>query len=187
MEAKKIEAKSYAEKLIKVVAKKIDVDVSKYDMDEMIMGMLVELEHGSIVDKTNVTDDDPIKTFQIMLAHLNEIPDYYTRLKKMEDEAESVDTETEKYDEENENNSEKEIKKENISKRFKELCGLIINENKNQLRSVEFQDRVKKNVLNEEIDKNKFDIIKFDNDGIGKDKDEEEVNLYKMDKKKKGN
>ena len=37
---------------------------------------------------TIVTDDDPLMTGKIALAHLNEFPDYYTRLKKMEDEAE---------------------------------------------------------------------------------------------------
>jgi hypothetical protein len=34
-----------------------------------------------------VTDDEPIRTGKIALAHLKEIPDYYTRLAAMEDEA----------------------------------------------------------------------------------------------------
>jgi len=37
---------------------------------------------------TNVTNDDPIMTGKIALAHLNEFADYYTRLEKMEREAE---------------------------------------------------------------------------------------------------
>ena len=49
--------------------------------------MDVELEHGSIDSLTNLTDDEPLSTAKIALAHLNEIPDYYTRLKKMETEA----------------------------------------------------------------------------------------------------
>jgi hypothetical protein len=36
-----------------------------------------------------VTDDDEIVTGKIALAHLNEFPDYYTRLAKMESEAEA--------------------------------------------------------------------------------------------------
>ena len=32
--------------------------------------------------------DDPIVTGKIALAHLNEFPDYYTRLEQMEAEAE---------------------------------------------------------------------------------------------------
>ena len=45
--------------------------------------MNVELEHGFKGD-WNVTNSDPIATAKIALAHLDELPDYYTRLKKME-------------------------------------------------------------------------------------------------------
>ena len=51
------------------------------------MGMDVELEHGLHDPQTNVTDDDPVITGKIALAHLNEFPDYYTRLDRMEEEA----------------------------------------------------------------------------------------------------
>ena len=51
------------------------------------MGMDVELEHGTENSLTNVTNDDPLLTGKIALAHLNEFPDYYTRLDEMEDEA----------------------------------------------------------------------------------------------------
>ena len=51
------------------------------------MGMEVELEHGLQDPATNVTGDDPLVTGKIALAHLNEFPDYYTRLDRMEAEA----------------------------------------------------------------------------------------------------
>ncbi len=51
------------------------------------MGMEVELEHGLHDLLTNVTDDDPVVTAKIALAHLSEFPDYYTRLERMEAEA----------------------------------------------------------------------------------------------------
>jgi hypothetical protein len=51
------------------------------------MGLNVELEHGAIHKKTNVTDDDGKLTGEIALAHLKEFPDYYTRLGKMENAA----------------------------------------------------------------------------------------------------
>ena len=51
------------------------------------MGMDVELEHGVRSPKTNVTNDDPLMTGKIALAHLNEFADYYTRLSEMEKEA----------------------------------------------------------------------------------------------------
>lgn len=49
--------------------------------------MNVELEHGRHDPLTNVSDDDPHVTAKIALAHLNEFPDYYTRLERMEEEA----------------------------------------------------------------------------------------------------
>jgi hypothetical protein len=48
--------------------------------------MDVELEHGTSDPGTNVTDDD-IMTAKIARAHLNEFPDYYTWLAKMQAEA----------------------------------------------------------------------------------------------------
>ena len=74
-------AKQYGEKL--------GVDWSQFDVEQFRMGMDVELEHGTIDAHTNVTNDDPLTTAKIALAHLNEFPDYYTRLEKMEHEAEA--------------------------------------------------------------------------------------------------
>ncbi|GAI57757.1 unnamed protein product [marine sediment metagenome] len=66
----------------------LGIDWSKFDIEQYRMGLDVELEHGKVDRHTNVTDDDPIMTGKIALAHLNEFPDYYTRLEKMEREAE---------------------------------------------------------------------------------------------------
>ncbi len=60
-----------------------------YDVEQFRMGLDVELEHGLHDASTNVTNDDPLLTGKIALAHLNEFPDYYTRLEKMEQEAEA--------------------------------------------------------------------------------------------------
>jgi hypothetical protein len=51
--------------------------------------MDVELEHGARDPETNVTDDDIVVTAKIARAHLNEFPDYYSRLVVMEAEAEA--------------------------------------------------------------------------------------------------
>lgn len=71
------------------VAKQLEVDFAKagFDLEQLKNGMDVELEHGTCDPKTNVTGDDPVLTGKIALAHLNEFPDYYIRLKKMEDNA----------------------------------------------------------------------------------------------------
>ena len=66
----------------------IDWDASRFDVEQFRIGLHVELEHGRRDPETNVTDDDRIITGKIARAHLNEFPDYYTRLAKMEAEAE---------------------------------------------------------------------------------------------------
>ncbi|MEC1698267.1 DUF5661 family protein, partial [Schinkia azotoformans] len=65
----------------------IDFTKSKFDLNEFWMGVNTELEHGNQSSQTNVTGDDPIITGKIALAHLNEFPDYYKRLKVLEEEA----------------------------------------------------------------------------------------------------
>ena len=65
----------------------IGIDWNKCDIEQFQMGLEVELEHGTINPKTNVTNDDLLLTGKIASAHLNEFPDYYTRLAKMEAEA----------------------------------------------------------------------------------------------------
>ena len=65
----------------------IDWDISPFDVEQFRVGMTVELEHGLRDERTNVSNDDPHVTAKIALAHLNEFPDYYTRLERMEEEA----------------------------------------------------------------------------------------------------
>ncbi|HST32144.1 MAG TPA: DUF5661 family protein [Solirubrobacteraceae bacterium] len=66
----------------------IDWATSPFDVEQFRTGMDVELEHGTQDLETNVTDDDVTVTAKIARAHLNEFPDYYTRLAVMEAEAE---------------------------------------------------------------------------------------------------
>jgi hypothetical protein len=64
----------------------IDWDQAGYDLDQFRRGMNVELEHGRRDPQTDVTGDDPLTTGKIALAHLRELPDYYTRLAALEGE-----------------------------------------------------------------------------------------------------
>lgn len=73
----------------KEIGKKLGIDWSKWDTEQFRRGMNVELEHGTEDPHTNVTNDDPLITGKIALAHLNEFPDYYTRLDEMENEADA--------------------------------------------------------------------------------------------------
>jgi hypothetical protein len=67
----------------------IDWSTGDVDLDQFRKGLSVELEHGTADPQTDVTHDDELVTGKIALAHLREIPDYYTRLQAMEAEAES--------------------------------------------------------------------------------------------------
>jgi hypothetical protein len=72
----------------KNVGEALGIKWNKFNVEQFRMGMDVELEHGLVDPHTNVTNDDPILTGKIALAHLNEFPDYYTRLYRLEAEAE---------------------------------------------------------------------------------------------------
>jgi peroxiredoxin-like protein len=71
------------------IGQKIGVDFSKFDLGQFRRGLEVEMEHGTAIRESNVTNDDLYITGKIAWAHLHEIPDYYTRLDKMEKEAEA--------------------------------------------------------------------------------------------------
>ncbi len=73
----------------KKVGETLDIKWDKFDIEQFRRGMDIELEHGKINPNTNVSNDDPLTTGKIALAHLNEFPDYYTRLDNMEKEAEA--------------------------------------------------------------------------------------------------
>jgi hypothetical protein len=72
------------------IGERIGIDWARtpFDVEQFRMGLEVELEHGRRDPATNVTNDDEITTGKIALAHLKEFPDYYTRLAKMEVDAE---------------------------------------------------------------------------------------------------
>ena len=61
------------------VAKILDIKFDKFSKEEFLEGINIELEHGKINQKTNVTNDDLLLTAKIALAHLNEFPNYYNK------------------------------------------------------------------------------------------------------------
>jgi len=81
--------KFFSTEEVKKIGDDLKIDWNKVDLEEFKQGLHIELEHGLIDLETNVTDDDELTTGKIAWAHLNEFPDYYARLKKMEDEADA--------------------------------------------------------------------------------------------------
>jgi len=80
--------KHFTNEEAKQIGEALGIEWSRFDVEQYRMGLDVELEHGLVDPHTNVTNDDPMVTGKIALAHLNEFSDYYTRLDKMEKEAE---------------------------------------------------------------------------------------------------
>ena len=85
---------SFTQEEARVVADRLGIRWadSTFDLEQFRKGMDVELEHGARDPETNVTDDDPYLTGKIALAHLRELPDYYTRLALMEGEAQEPES-----------------------------------------------------------------------------------------------
>lgn len=75
--------------MISIIESVYDVDIGKhndipddhFDQNELKMGISIEKEHT----------DDEVFAKRIAKDHLSEIPDYYTRLVKMEKETEHSD------------------------------------------------------------------------------------------------
>lgn len=78
--------KKLTEKDIKLFLKKTKIDISKekFTVNDLVKGANVELEHGKVNARTNVTNDDLVMTCKIALAHLYEMHDYYEKLEKIE-------------------------------------------------------------------------------------------------------
>jgi organic hydroperoxide reductase OsmC/OhrA len=73
----------------KEIGDRIGIDFTKYKLEEFRRGLEVEMEHGKAIPETNITNNNVYITAKIAWAHLHELPDYYTRLDKMEKEAET--------------------------------------------------------------------------------------------------
>jgi hypothetical protein len=77
------EAKVLPEEAAKIQAE-VGGEASRISLDEFRKGLEVELEHGLQFSDANVTNNHPLLTGKIVLAHLKETLDYYTRLEVTE-------------------------------------------------------------------------------------------------------
>lgn len=55
------------------------ITFDKFTIEDLVTGVNIELEHGTVNPQTNVTNDNLILTIKIALAHLNEFPNYYNK------------------------------------------------------------------------------------------------------------
>ena len=68
----------------KTILKEVNTEKMKINIDDFCAGLEVELEHGIRFKDANVTNNHPILTGKIVLAHLKESLDYYKRLEVAE-------------------------------------------------------------------------------------------------------
>ena len=66
------------------VQKEIGAEAAAISTDAFRKGLEVELEHGFTFSDANVTNNHPLLTGMIVLAHLKEMLDYYERLEVAE-------------------------------------------------------------------------------------------------------
>lgn len=67
-----------------VILKLVNTEKMKIPLEEFRRGLEVELEHGTMFADANVTNNHPLLTGKIVLAHLKEMMDYYERLEVAE-------------------------------------------------------------------------------------------------------
>ena len=68
----------------RVILKELDVKNMKIGDEDFLQGLEVELEHGVVFPDSNVTNNHPLLTGKIVLAHFKETLDYYKRLEVAE-------------------------------------------------------------------------------------------------------
>ena len=83
-------------------------------LDTFRQGLEVELEHGTIFEDANVTNNHPVLTGKIVLAHLKETMDYYKRVEVAEIEGDLLDAVLSKNLERIESKYKKLIEAQNI-------------------------------------------------------------------------
>ena len=70
----------------KEISKKLKINPKVISATQFKKAMQIELEHGKVDKRTNVTKNNLLMTGKIALAHILEMPDYYKRLEKLEKE-----------------------------------------------------------------------------------------------------
>lgn len=72
------------EKEARIILKELNTEGMRIPLEEFRVGLEVELEHGTRFPDANVTNNHPLLTGKIVLAHLKESMEYYKRLEVAE-------------------------------------------------------------------------------------------------------
>lgn len=80
----KLKKAAVQEKEAKILLGEVNVEGMPIDLEDFRIGLEVELEHGTRFKDANVTNNHPVLTAKIVLAHLKETLDYYKLLEVAE-------------------------------------------------------------------------------------------------------
>jgi len=80
----KITKPAVTKKEAALILKQVNAEKMPVPLEEFRRGLEVELEHGTMFRDANVTNNHPLLTGKIVLAHLKEMMDYYERLEVAE-------------------------------------------------------------------------------------------------------
>ncbi len=97
-----------------IILKLVNTTNMDISLDTFRQGLEVELEHGTIFEDANVTNNHPVLTGKIVLAHLKETMDYYKRVEVAEIEGDLLDAVLSKNLERIESKYKKLIEAQNI-------------------------------------------------------------------------
>jgi hypothetical protein len=79
-----LKAPEVEEREAKAILAKLRAGGTKIPLDDFRSGLQIELEHGLKFPEANITNNHPLLTGKIVLAHIKEFPEYYKRLEVLE-------------------------------------------------------------------------------------------------------
>ncbi|MDF1525233.1 MAG: DUF5661 family protein [bacterium] len=68
----------------RIIFEKVDSPGMGINLEEFQKGLEIELEHGTMFEDANITNNHPLLTGKIVIAHFKEMLDYYLRLEVAE-------------------------------------------------------------------------------------------------------
>jgi len=71
------------EELVQMITSYFNLNLGRIDINALIKGMLVELEHGTTNLLTNITHNNLVMTYKLALSHLLIHEHYYDALEMM--------------------------------------------------------------------------------------------------------
>jgi hypothetical protein len=80
----KLKKPQIAMKEARIILPHVNTEKMKIPIEDFRIGLEVELEHGLMFGQYNVTNNHPLLTGKIVMAHFKEMLDYYKRLDVVE-------------------------------------------------------------------------------------------------------